>query len=107
MIDSLDKQFKEACEFGLKLNQKSEEAITAPLHKPFSDETGRVLEVKCPACDAVYAVEFSRIYRTPRSFEGLRDQLQLRLEEDHSRNRKHRLVIHPCAGTMRPAKAGE
>jgi hypothetical protein len=79
--------FKGMSEVAVKIEQPP--VGWAPGHEPFTDEEKNVRIAKCALCGTEYYIAFSPIYRTQRTFEELRDALQLRLEEDHQLNRNH------------------
>ncbi len=77
----------------VKVEQSPDDIGEAPGHEAFIGEDKKVQKETCELCGAEYAIAFSRIYRTQRTFEALSDQLQLRLEEDHRMNRNHGPLI--------------
>jgi len=93
MTEKTRTEFLEIGEVAVRLDQHPDDIGTAPQHEPFTDTDRNVLTEKCLSCDALYFVAYSRTYGTGRTFADLTDQLQLRLEEDHSSGRKHRSVI--------------
>lgn len=92
MADEEKTEFKEMGEVAVRMNQPNPKTSNAPEHETFTKD-GKVRLKRCPGCDAIYSIGFSRIYRTQRSFEDLRDQLQLRVEEDHLAGREHRPLM--------------
>lgn len=91
--DQTDTEFDAIGEIALRMNLSSDETTKAPQYELFTNDEGTVRSEKCLGCNALYAIGYSRIYRTKRSFEDLSDQLQLRLEEDHLMKRNHASLI--------------
>jgi len=89
----MKKDFRGLDEVALKLNQAPDDAGAAPEHELFVDDDKNIRTEKCATCEDLFAIGFSRIYRTKRTFEALCDQLQLRLEEDHRAGRNHGSLI--------------
>jgi uncharacterized iron-regulated protein len=94
MADQEEMEFLELGEVAVRINQMAGDAIaSAPEHVPFTDEDENALSYKCLRCEAIYLIAYSRIHGTKRSFEDLSDQLQLRLEEDHTAGRQHHSLV--------------
>jgi hypothetical protein len=92
--ESQTEAFEDICDVAIRLNQPPDDKAEAPEHWFFQDSNKNTRTEKCATCEDVYALGYSRIYGTNRTFEDLSDQLQLRLEEDHkANNRKHRSII--------------
>lgn len=87
------KELRKLDEVAIKLNQPRDEAGAAPKHELFMDNDRNIRTEKCSTCEDLFAIGFSRIYRTKHKFEALCDQLQLRLEEDHRAGRNHDVLI--------------
>lgn len=88
-------EFRQMCDVALRVNPGSDDIATAPEHDFFVDDAGDVQKIRCPAlsCTAVYAIGYSKVYRTKRSFSELRDHLLVKLKDDHTLKRKHRAAI--------------
>jgi hypothetical protein len=94
MPDQEKIEFLELGEVAVRIDQTAGDGVaSAPEHVPFTDEDENALSHKCLDCEAIYLIGHSRIHGTKRSFEDLRDQLQLRLEEDHVAGRQHRSLV--------------
>ncbi len=89
----MKKDFRGLDEVALKLNQAPDDAGAAPEHELFVDDDKNIRTEKCATCEDLFAIGFSRIYRTKRTFEALCDQLHLRLEADHRASRNHPALI--------------
>jgi len=100
--DRNETEFRKISEVALRVNPDPDDIAKAPEHEFFADQAGLILDVRCPklGCGAIYAIGFSRVYRTKRSFDDLRGQLLITLEQDHAANRKH-----PAAITLPPPDA--
>jgi hypothetical protein len=85
-------EFRSLDDVAVRTNQLPDDLGSAPEHESFKKD-GKVLLEKCSYCDAEYLIGFQRIHGTKRSFEDLRDQLRLRLEEDHLAGRLHPSLI--------------
>jgi hypothetical protein len=93
MSETNKKTFAGLDELALRTIQPPDDMAEAPEHEFFIDDNQRIRNEKCNKCETVYAIGYSRIYRTKRTFADLCDQLQQRLEEDHAGGYKHRSLI--------------
>jgi hypothetical protein len=87
-------------EVAVRIDQPLEGAAAPSQHEPFTDDDKNVRTERCASCQALYLIAYSTIYGAARSFEDLRDQLQLQLEEDHRSDHNHHSVIE-LRGTVR------
>ena len=95
MSDRNETEFRKISEVALRVNPEPDDIAKAPEHVFYADHGGHIQEVSCPklGCGATYAIGYSRVYRTRRSFDDLRSQLLVILEQDHAANRKHPAAI--------------